>query len=167
MNERRSFPLRRDAPFSYHRVAYASKQWWARFLAFARAYNRTPEVQARRLPSLVTRKAFQVIGKLLIEGREPAEIVELYRSILQKSFGLSPEKAFLQLCARQSDSSKDIDGYASDIVPRIAIHSVSYPQSAAAGYGYTGSKESNRKTLSSILQFRMPFPDLFHVSCTL
>ena len=69
-------------------------QWWARFSAFGRAFYWSFDDQCRRLPSLVTRKAFHVIGELLIEDREPMEILELYRSTLQQTFGWGQRRRF-------------------------------------------------------------------------
>ena len=86
--------------------------------AFPRASKWTPEVHATRLLSLMTKKGFQVVGKLLIVGTKAPEIAELYRSTLQKTFGLSPEKAFALVCNRLFDSSKeDIHGYSNHIRP--------------------------------------------------
>ena len=97
-------------------------EWWQRFVALSQALGWSIEDQARRLPGMVTKRAFQVVSKLLVEHLAPNEKIEIIRLTLQKSFGLSPEKAFAAFCSRNFDSSKeDIDAYASDLVHLLTI----------------------------------------------
>lgn len=47
--------------------------------------------------------------------------MEIYRSTLQKTFGLSPEKAFSALLSRKFDVQKeDVDSFASDLVQLVS-----------------------------------------------
>ena len=58
-----------------------------------------------------------MLSKLLVENLQAFEQIEIYRSTLQKTFGLSPEKAFSALISRKLDINKeDVDAYASDLV---------------------------------------------------
>ena len=97
-------------------------EWWQRFVALSQALGWSIEDQARRLPGMVTKRAFLVMSKSLVEHLAPIEKIEIIRLTLQKSFGLSPENAFAAFCPRNFDSSKeDIDAYASDLVHLFTI----------------------------------------------
>jgi hypothetical protein len=85
------------------RIAWRSITFFNQFMAAECSCDHASGTQARRLPRMVTKKAFQVLSKLLIEGHSHGNIVELCRANLQKSFGLSPENAFLNACAKSFD----------------------------------------------------------------
>ena len=112
-----------------HRLQYFSgekdrapfAEWWQRFEVLARANEWSVEEQARKLPGLTTKRAFQVLSKLLTDNMTAIDKLNLYRSTLQKTFGLTPEKAFHTLTQRKFDTSKDdVDGFASDLVHLVS-----------------------------------------------
>ena len=54
-----------------------------------------------------------MLNQLLVSKVTAEQKVELYRSTLQKKFGLSTEKAFNNLCSKKLDQVKeDVDEYA-------------------------------------------------------
>jgi transposase InsO family protein len=97
-------------------------EWWIRFLAVAKANEWSVEDQARKLPGLTTKRPFEMLNKLLVSKLTAEQKLELYRSTLQKKFGLSPEKAFNSLCNKKFDLAKeDVDQYANELVHLIGI----------------------------------------------
>jgi hypothetical protein len=58
-----------------------------------------------------------MLNQLLVSKVTAEQKVELYRSTLQKKFGLSTEKAFNSLCSKKLDQVKeDVDEYANELV---------------------------------------------------
>ena len=50
--------------FSGDKNTISFVEWWQRFVALAQAYDWTVEEQAKKLPGLVTKRAFQIVSKL-------------------------------------------------------------------------------------------------------
>ena len=119
-SSRTSTPEARIPLFSGEKGTIAINEWLHKFEAIAKANGWSIGVQKDKLPGLTTGRAFSVLQKLLTQDLGPEDILDLYRSTLQKTFGLTAEKAFQALCARTFDVSKeDIDSYASDIVNNV------------------------------------------------
>ena len=60
-------------------------EWWQRFEVFAKANEWSIEDQTRKLPGLTTKRAFQVVSKLLTDNLNARDELDLYRSTLQKT----------------------------------------------------------------------------------
>ena len=95
-------------------------------MTYAKAFGLNEDEQARKPPGLVTKRAFEVVSKLFLDVKRSVEKIDLIRSTLQKSFGVSAEKAFALLCKREIEPHKGgIDTYASEITHLVSI---AFPQ---------------------------------------
>ena len=64
----------------------------------------------------MTGQAFDALRNLLTGDKAPEEVFRLYKSTLQKMFGISPERAFSRLCARSLNSQEeDANRYGAEI----------------------------------------------------
>jgi hypothetical protein len=82
--------------FSGELQSMAIGEWLKRWNNYSKASGWTPDVEAVKLLSFTTGKAFSTLTKL---GASPS--AELQKATLAKVFGLTPEKAFAKLCSKK------------------------------------------------------------------